>query len=111
MLSVVIPAYNEVRRLGPTLESVVAYLSARDEPHEILVADDGSTDGTAALAERWSASHVRVLREAVNHGKGHAVRRGVLASRGDVVLVSDADLSTPIREVERVRPLLAAGAD
>jgi dolichyl-phosphate beta-glucosyltransferase len=99
-LSVVIPAYNEERRLPLTLRTVVAHLRGRGLSFEVVVADDGSADGTAALAD--GAGHeVRVLR-LPHRGKGAAVRAGVLASSGDLVLVTDADLSTPIVELDRL---------
>jgi dolichyl-phosphate beta-glucosyltransferase len=97
-LSVVIPAYNEERRLPATLSAVLADLRGRRRPFEVLVADDGSSDATAGLA-REAGPEVRVLR-LPHRGKGAAVRDGVLASCGDLVLVTDADLSTPIEEVD-----------
>lgn len=108
MISVVIPAYNEEHRLGPTLERIAAYFAATGEPHEILVCDDGSADRTAEIA---ADAGVTVLRAAERAGKGGALRRGVLASSGDLVLLTDADLATPIRELERLRAVVAAGAD
>ncbi|MEE8526187.1 MAG: dolichyl-phosphate beta-glucosyltransferase [Thermoanaerobaculia bacterium] len=101
-LSVVIPAYNEAERLGSSLERVAGYLRERGTEYEILVVDDGSADATAEVAAGFEDRGVRVLRQPRNHGKGAAVRRGVLASRGRRVLVSDADLSTPIEAVERL---------
>lgn len=102
-LSVVIPAYNEERRLPFTLGAILANLRGRLRPFEIVVADDGSVDGTAALAAA-AGPEVRALR-LPHGGKGSAVRAGVLASSGELVLVTDADLSTPIEELDR---LLAA---
>jgi glycosyltransferase involved in cell wall biosynthesis len=99
-LSVVIPAYNEERRLPPTLRTVVAHLRGHGLPFEVVVADDGSADGTAALVD-GAGPEVRVLR-LPHRGKGAAVRAGVLASSGDLVLVTDADLSTPIVELDRL---------
>ncbi|RMH17316.1 MAG: glycosyltransferase family 2 protein [Acidobacteria bacterium] len=104
-LSVVIPAYNEEKRLGASLERICAYLDGRGEPYEILVADDGSRDATPEVAARFAG--VRVLRSDVNQGKGAALKRGVLASRGRRVLLTDADLSTPIEELAKLE---AAGA-
>jgi len=106
-LSVVIPAYNEALRLGPTLERVVAYLRGRGMSYEVLVVDDGSTDATAEVAERFAGQGVQVLRQEVNRGKGAVLRAGVLASRGDEVLLVDADLSTPIEDLERLQPRLS----
>lgn len=109
-LSVVIPAYNEARRLGPTLDRVTAYLRERGGEHEVLVVDDGSTDGTASLVTTHPAPSVRLVRQPENRGKGAALRRGVLESRGRRVLLCDADLSTPIEDLERLERRLAAGA-
>jgi dolichyl-phosphate beta-glucosyltransferase len=106
-LSIVIPAYNEATRLGPTLERILAYLAGQPLAGEILVVDDGSTDGTVAVAESFAARGVVLHRQDRNRGKGAAVRSGVLASRGTQVLLVDADLSTPIEDVERLRPHLA----
>ncbi|WP_433515904.1 dolichyl-phosphate beta-glucosyltransferase [Nonomuraea sp. CA-143628] len=112
-LSVVIPAYNEERRLGATLTAVLGYLRGTSLRWELIVVDDGSTDGTAALARRVARDEpgVRVLRHPANRGKGCAVRHGVLASRGGQVLFTDADLATPIEELAGLRATLALGAD
>jgi dolichyl-phosphate beta-glucosyltransferase len=109
--SVVIPAYNEAQRLPPYLERVVAYFEGRDEPYEIVVVDDGSTDGTADLVEARRLGAVRVLRLRPNMGKGAAVRAGMLAARGAYRLFADADGATPIEELKRLEPVLVAGAD
>jgi dolichyl-phosphate beta-glucosyltransferase len=106
-LSVVIPAFNESRRLGPTLQRVADYLGRRGLSYEILVVDDGSTDSTAEVALAFASQGVRLLRQEVNRGKGAVVRIGVLASRGAEVLLLDADLSTPIEDLERLRPFLS----
>lgn len=103
-LSIVVPAYNESARLGGTLDAIRRWLDARGTPGEIVVVDDGSTDGTLELAEARRADdrRVRVVRFPANRGKGAAVRSGALASVGRLVLVSDADLSTPIEELDRL---------
>lgn len=106
-LSVVIPAYNEGERLGPTLEAVLAYLALRPDPSEVIVADDGSGDDTAAVAAAFATRGVRLVRLPENRGKGAALRAGVAASRGESVLLCDADLSTPIEDVERLEVMLA----
>jgi dolichyl-phosphate beta-glucosyltransferase len=113
MISVVLPCFNEERRIVPTLERVVAFLEGRGGPWEVLVVDDGSSDATAEVVRRRFATvgAVRVLRHEVNHGKGFAVREGVLASRGDLVLFSDADLSTPIEELAALEAKAAEGFD
>jgi len=114
-LSIVIPAYNECERLPPTLDRILRYLGDREGTAEILVCDDGSTDGTSAVAERILAAQDRtswrVLPAARNEGKGAAVRRGVLAAAGESILFSDADLSTPIEEIRKLEAALSGGAD
>lgn len=110
-ISIVIPAYNEAARLEATLNSVLAYLrSSAFRPFEVVVVDDGSTDDTAQMVERFRAAHpeVRLLRNPGNRGKGYSVRHGMLEAAGDWVLVSDADLSAPIEELDK---LLAAARD
>lgn len=112
--SIVIPAYNEEKRIGATLERTVAYFAER--PHvqvEVLIVDDGSTDGTARLLASWRerAPHVRLLSHDRNVGKGWAVRTGMLAAAGEHVLFMDADGSTDIAEVEKLAQALAEGAD
>lgn len=111
-LSLVIPAYNEEKRLPVSLARIAEWLGSRTPPlsAEVLVVDDGSSDRTATVAEKTAAGlglPFRVLRLEENRGKGAAVRAGVLAASGEHVLVTDADLSTPIEEVEK---LLAADA-
>jgi dolichyl-phosphate beta-glucosyltransferase len=110
-LSIVIPAYNEERRLPPTLAAVRAYLDARAYPDaEIIVVDDGSRDGTAALVEVATRQDPRVhlLRNPGNRGKGYSIRHGMLEARCDWILFSDADLSAPIEELDK---LLQAAAE
>ena len=104
LLSVVVPAYNEEQRLPDSLGQIMAYLDAQPYRSEVIVADDGSTDATATLAEQLSAGHpsLRLLR--LDHrGKGFAVRAGALAARGEYVLLCDADLAVPIEDWERLR--------
>ena len=105
-LSVVIPAYNEASRLGDSLVRVLPYLERRGKPYEVLVVDDGSSDATVEVANEFSHRGVWVLELARNRGKGAALRHGVVASSGAKVLLSDADLSTPIEELERLEPWL-----
>jgi dolichyl-phosphate beta-glucosyltransferase len=108
-LSVVVPAYNEAGRLEPGLRRAVEYLRGRGRPFELLVVDDGSRDATSAVAAAFAAEGVRVIRHERNRGKGAAVRTGVVASRGERVLISDADFSTPIEEVEKLEARLGNG--
>ncbi len=113
-LSIVIPAYNEVDRLPPYLERVCDYLDVEfPGRYEVLVVDDGSRDMTAESVIRISESHrpIVLIRHNRNLGKGAAVRSGVLASRGDLILFTDADGATPIEHEVRLREAIAEGAD
>ena len=100
-----IPAYNEEKRLPATLDQVVHWLCAR-KPRlgEIIVVDDGSTDRTSTLVDEYARQHavVRLVRNPGNQGKGYSIRNGMLAACGDWVLYSDADLSTPIEEADKL---------
>ena len=106
-LSIVIPAYNEEGRLGPTLERVKEYLAGQSYRTEIIVVDNNSRDATVEVAEQAGAAVLREPRQ----GKGAAVRTGMLAASGQYVLFSDADLSTPIEEVEKLMSALRSGHD
>lgn len=97
-VSIIIPAYNEAQRIPQTLVKILSFVKNADWTWEVLVADDGSRDGTAELVERDFAE-CRVIRAECNQGKGAAVRRGMLAACGGLRLFSDADLSTPIEEL------------
>ncbi len=114
-LSIVIPAYNEALRLPQTLERVASYLRAAFPVHEIIVVDDGSSDSTVSVAQeaarRSDIKNIRILRAPRNRGKGAALRQGVLASHGEFVLCTDADLSTPIGEMDKLLRPIRDGAD
>ncbi len=113
-LSIVIPAYNEVNRLGGFLDSVSRYLTSPGAPRsEVIVVDDGSTDGTSDLVDRWGLTCplIRCLRHPQNRGKGAAVRTGLLATEGALLLFADADGATPIEEERRLRAAITIGAD
>jgi dolichyl-phosphate beta-glucosyltransferase len=109
MISVVIPTYDEEARLPATLTMALAFLGGLGESFEIIVVDDGSRDGTVAVCRRF-APQVRVIESRPNRGKGHAVRLGMLAARGDVRVMCDADGSTPVSELPRLMGALRAGA-
>ena len=102
-LSIVIPAYNEAGRIASSLEAIQDYVRGKDFPVETIVVDDGSTDNTVEVASAQAG--IRVLRNDRNRGKGFSVRHGVLEARGELILFTDADLSAPIEEADK---LLAA---
>jgi glycosyltransferase involved in cell wall biosynthesis len=109
-LSIVVPAYNEERRIDATLHGIQCYAAARRFRVEVIVVDDGSTDATAEVVARFP--QVRLLRVSPNRGKGHAVRHGALEAAGKFVLFTDADLSAPIDEADTLFAALeSAGAD
>jgi glycosyltransferase involved in cell wall biosynthesis len=112
-LSIVIPAYNECMRIEGTLARVLECVDARQWDAEILVVDDGSTDDTVAIVQRWMSRHARLhlVKNPGNRGKGYSVRNGLLQSAGDIVMFTDADLSAPIEEAERLLSAIDAGAD
>jgi dolichyl-phosphate beta-glucosyltransferase len=113
-LSLVIPAYNEAQRLPPYLASIRAYLDrAYPGAYEVLVVDDGSTDGLIEIVGRVAAGWppLRCIRHEKNRGKGAAVRSGMLAARGALLLFADADGATPIEEEARLAAAIRAGAD
>ena len=103
-LSIVIPAFNEELRLPATLERIAAYLQGSRREAEVLVVDDGSKDRTADVAESFRAKipSLRVVPNTVNRGKGYSVRHGVQEARGRIVLFTDADLSAPIEEADKL---------
>jgi glycosyltransferase involved in cell wall biosynthesis len=109
-LSIVIPAFNEELRLPATLEKIARYIEREQKNIEVIVVDDGSADRTAEVAEsiRGKIPHLRVLANGANRGKGFSVRHGSLEARGEITLFTDADLSAPIEEANK---LLAALKD
>jgi len=106
-LSIIVPSFNEELRLPSSLERIAAYIDCSNRSTELLVVDDGSTDRTAEVAASFSKriANLRVLQNGQNRGKGYSVRHGMLEARGEAVLFTDADLSAPIEEADR---LLAA---
>lgn len=110
-VSVIIPTYNEEWRILPTIGAIATHMSARNEPWELIVCDDGSTDSTVALVNDLRFANLRVLVGERNRGKGDAVRRGMLAARGEIALFADADQSTPIEQYDRLAALIHEGFD
>ena len=117
-LSIIVPAYNEEARLGRTLFRIHEYFGS--DPRlanalEIIVVDDGSTDRTAHIAQEWARATpergFRLFSNDGNRGKGYSVRRGMLEARGRIALFTDADLSAPIEESEKLLAAIAAGQD
>jgi dolichyl-phosphate beta-glucosyltransferase len=111
--SIVIPAYNEGERITAALDQVLAWIGEQRWSAEIVVVNDGSRDDTAAIIARYAAAHpqVRLIENPGNRGKGYSVRNGMTHARGDLLLFSDADLSSPISEAPKLFDALAAGAD
>jgi glycosyltransferase involved in cell wall biosynthesis len=103
-LSIVIPSFNEEKRLPATLDRIARYLHASGRPTEVIVVDDGSVDGTAGVAEtfRGKIEGMRVVSNGRNRGKGYSVRHGFMEARGEIVLFTDADLSAPIEEADKL---------
>jgi glycosyltransferase involved in cell wall biosynthesis len=108
-LSIIIPSYNEEKRLPETLRQIASYLGASKNEAEVIVVDDGSSDGTAEVAQSFAGQvpGLRVLSNGVNRGKGFSVRRGMREARGRIVLFTDADLSAPIAEADKLLGALA----
>ncbi len=112
LLSIVVPAYNEERRLRETLPRIVDFVRAQDYATEVIVVDDGSSDGTASVVEGIAADTplVRLIKNE-HRGKGFAVKTGALAASGDYVFLCDADLSMPIEDVAKFLPPALEGYD
>jgi dolichyl-phosphate beta-glucosyltransferase len=112
VLSVVIPCYNEEQRLPRTIEQVERYLDGQRKPYELILVDDGSADGTRQVMDAAVERHEGVRIEALpqNRGKGRALAVGVHAATGDEILITDADLSTPIEELDKLQAALQGGA-
>jgi dolichyl-phosphate beta-glucosyltransferase len=112
-ISVVIPAFNEANRLPPTIRKIWEYLNKNFNEFEIIVVDDGSRDSTASEVESLikTMKGIKLLRNNTNMGKGYSIKRGILASSGDSILMTDADLSTPIEELEKLSEWINRGFD
>ena len=112
-LSIVIPAYNEEKRIGRALESVLACVRDREWDAEVLVVNDGSSDKTGECVQQFTKAHpnLHLIENEGNRGKGYSVRNGLLQAVGEIVMFTDADLSAPIEEAERLFEAIHAGAD
>jgi glycosyltransferase involved in cell wall biosynthesis len=112
-LSIVIPAYNESARIEHALDRVLSCVAEQGWDAEVLVVDDGSKDNTAAIVQRWMVQHPRLhlVQNQGNKGKGYSVRNGLLQAAGDIVMFTDADLSAPMEEAQRLLDALADGTD
>lgn len=112
-VSIVIPAYNERLRIENTLKRVMACVEENHWDAEVLVVDDGSSDETTDIVQHWTELHPRLhlIKNPGNRGKGYSVRNGLLQAHGQVVMFTDADLSAPIEEAQRLFDAIAAGAD
>jgi glycosyltransferase involved in cell wall biosynthesis len=112
-LSIVVPAFNEERRLAASLEKLDHFIQTQNLNAEIIVVDDGSSDGTARLVSRamQEKPYLRLLQNHINRGKGFSLRRGVEAALGERILLTDADLSVPIKELSKLMAAIDGGAD
>jgi dolichyl-phosphate beta-glucosyltransferase len=111
--SIILPAFNEGARIAPTLDKIMAYVEHNGWNAEVIVVNDGSTDDTAQIVRAFEAKYarLRLLENPGNRGKGYSVRAGMMHARGDVLLFSDADLSSPIAEAGKLFAAIANGAD
>lgn len=113
-LSIIIPAYNEEKRIGSTLHKLYQFLSSQKYDYEVIVVDDGSVDGTASEADNSALSRtgkLKVIKNEKNSGKGFSVRNGISNAAGDYILLTDADLSTPIEEMGKLFSFVKDGYD
>jgi|SRR3989344_205782 len=111
--SIIIPTFNEEKRIEDTVREIYKYFAKRGKDFEIIVVDDGSSDGTVGFLVNLKKEfkNLKILVQGKNYGKGWAVKRGVLASKGKYILTKDADLSTPMAETDKLLKELEAGAD
>jgi dolichyl-phosphate beta-glucosyltransferase len=111
-VSIVVPAYNEAGRIAETVRKIDAFVRQSPLAFELIIVDDGSTDHTAEIVRSLGTKGLRVIRNDENHGKGYTVRQGVLAASGKYVLFTDADLSAPIEELNKLLEIaIREGAD
>lgn len=110
-LSIVIPAYNEEKRIAPTLDLIFSYIDSRGFDAEVLVVNDGSSDKTAEIVNAYDRPNIRLVNNPGNRGKGYTVRHGFMEAVGDYILFTDADGSTPIEMMDRFWPEFEKGCD
>lgn len=109
MLSIIIPSYNEEKIISRTLTKIIDFLDKKDINYEIIVADDGSKDKTREIVKKFN--NARLTKKRRNKGKGYSVKQGVMLAKGDYILFSDADLSTPIEELDKFMNIINKGYD
>lgn len=114
LISIVIPAYNEEKRIGKTLQRIYDFYAGKGREYEVILVDDGSGDGTVRVAHEsrlWRESALKVVENKKNRGKGFSAREGMKAASGEYILFTDADLSAPIEEIEKLESAIHEGAD
>lgn len=110
-ISIVIPAYNEERRIKQTLQKILKFFKKKNIEFEIIVVSDGSADNTVKIVRSFKNKLIRIIDYKRNYGKGYCVRKGMLEAKGDIILFSDADLSTPIKEIDKFITYFDQGYD
>lgn len=113
-LSIIIPAYNEENRIGPTLSGIYNFLKNKNYDYEVILVDDGSIDKTVVTAqgsEFAKANKLKIIRNGINKGKGFSIKNGILNSNGQFILFTDADLSTPMEEADKLFNYIEKGYD
>ncbi len=110
-ISVIIPAYNEAKRIEPTLVQIMHYLKTHGDAYEIIIVDDCSTDATQKIVSRYCNNHIRIVQNKINRGKGFSVKKGILYAKYPLILFSDSDLATPIEELKQLMVQINKGND
>ncbi|MFW6233692.1 MAG: dolichyl-phosphate beta-glucosyltransferase [Nanoarchaeota archaeon] len=112
-ISIIIPAYNEEKRIEPTIIKILKYIKPKFNKFELLIIDDGSKDKTIDIISKYQKENneIKILKNIKNKGKGYSVKKGILDSKYDLVLFSDSDLATPIEELEKLKKQIDKGFD
>ncbi len=110
-ISVILPAYNEEKRIGESLKKILHFLGGKFEDFEVIVVDDGSIDNTADLAKKYCRQKVRLIQNRINMGKGYSIKKGLVAAKYQFALCSDCDLATPIEELGNFIEVISQGYD